>query len=40
MDIEAVLEYGYTIAEIEDMLLDSDYFEEALAQAKTLFDEC
>ncbi len=40
MDIEALLEYGYTIAEIEDMLLDSDYFEEALAQAKTLFDEC
>ena len=39
-DIEALLDYGYTLAEIEDLLLDTDCFEEALKEAKTLFDEC
>ncbi|MEE5993909.1 MAG: hypothetical protein V3G42_11800 [Oscillospiraceae bacterium] len=39
-DIEILLDYGYTLAEIEDMLLDTDCFEEALKEAKTLLDEC
>ena len=39
-DIEILLDYGYTLAEIEDLLLDTDCFEEALKEAKTLLDEC
>ncbi|MEE5994465.1 MAG: class II glutamine amidotransferase [Oscillospiraceae bacterium] len=39
-DIETLLDYGYTLAEIEDLLLDTDCFEEALKEAKTLLDEC
>ena len=39
-DIETLLDYGYTLPEIEDMLLDTDCFEEALKETKTLLDEC
>ena len=39
-DIEILLDYGYALEEIEDMLLDSDCFETALKQAKSLFGEC
>ena len=39
-DIEILLDYGYALEEIEDMLLDFDCFETALKQAKSLFGEC
>ena len=39
-DIAFLLDYGYALEEIEDMLLDSDCFETALKQAKSLFGEC
>ena len=39
-DIELLLDYGYALEEIEDMLLDSDCFETALKQAKSLFGKC
>ena len=39
-DIEILLDYGYALEEIEDMLLDSDCFKTALKQAKSLFGEC
>ena len=35
-DVELLLEYGYTSDEIEDMLFDTEYFEAALKEAKTL----
>ena len=35
-DVELLLEYGYTSDEIEDMLFDTEYFESALKEAKTL----
>lgn len=33
-DVEFLLSAGYSVAEIEEMLLDDDYFEAALAEAK------
>ena len=33
-DVKMLLEYGYTVAEIEDMLYDSDFFEEAVNAIK------
>ena len=38
-DIEALLDYGYTMDEIEEMLLDDDYFNAALKLAKTLYEQ-
>lgn len=35
-DVELLLEFGYTSDEIEDMLFDTEYFEAALKEAKTL----
>jgi hypothetical protein len=35
-DVELLLEYGYTSDEIEDMLFDTEYFEAALKEAKSL----
>lgn len=32
--VELLLEYGYTVAEIEDMLYDRDLFEEAINAIK------
>ena len=34
-DVDALLQYGYTLDEIEDMLLDDDYLHEALEEIKT-----
>jgi glucosamine 6-phosphate synthetase-like amidotransferase/phosphosugar isomerase protein len=33
-DVEQLLSFGYTVAEIEEMLTDTDYYESALAEAK------
>ena len=36
-DVELLLEYGYTVDEIEDMLYNSDFFEEAVSEIKSMF---
>ncbi len=36
-DVELLLEYGYTADEIEDMLYNSDFFEEAVSEIKSMF---
>lgn len=36
-DVRMLLEYGYTTDEIEEMLFDSDLFEETVAEIKSMF---
>ena len=36
-DVELLLELGYTTDEIEEMLLDSDLFEQTMNEIKTLY---
>lgn len=36
-DVELLLDIGYTPDEVEEMLMDEEYFQEAITEAKTLF---
>ena len=36
-NVELLLEYGYTVNEIEDMLYNSNFFEEAVVEIKSMF---
>lgn len=38
-DVELLLSVGYTVDEIEEMLADTDYFEAAINEAKTLYEQ-
>ena len=38
-DVELLLDIGYTCDEIEEMLLDDTLMQEALTEAKTLFEQ-